>query len=225
MWTGQAVMVLTLCVALTSALRNSFNMGFRRPHPFTPRCPSASKPCRTKAIMNADFLPPGTREIHSPPCSCPESSACSDDWEADQGRVITRELHTNGNISMTFSMMFCGTIQPQSRCTPGQVSLQLSGWSPIPTEVDFINCSCPERRPLVLHSVTTRADHRQYHSYVCGNHKRRCKRRHRNRDRCMETNPTNHTVTYPCKCSRFTSCLHDPDYPQLGYTCRRSSSG
>ena len=74
-------------------------------------------------------------------------------------------------MNMTLSMMFCSAVQPQRLCTSGEVALQLTGMSHVPTEVDFIECSCADPRPMVLDRKWYGPDHRQYHAFVCDKHK------------------------------------------------------
>ncbi|KAL8621121.1 hypothetical protein ACOMHN_048163 [Nucella lapillus] len=214
---------VTLCVTLTSANRQTNSYADNSGWGHNPRCSSSSKPCQTKVVMYAEFLlPEGYREIRSPPCSCENGFPCNEDWEGHSDHVITRQLVTNGNISMTFSIMFCHAILPKEQCVPGQVAMQLSGWTPMPTEVDFINCRCSDRKPLILHTVTTGADHREYHAFVCADHKDRCKRRRG--DQCMVSDPTTHTVIYPCYCSRRTICQRE-NLSSLRHVCKRRHFG
>ena len=85
--------------------------------------------------------------------------------------VTLTTFRLSGNINMTLSIMFCNAVQPQRLCTSDDVALQLTGLSHIPTEVDFIACTCADPRPMVLDRKSYGADHQQYHAFVCANHK------------------------------------------------------
>lgn len=211
--------LLAVLVAMVSVCHASSFFGFGYPNGaprMKPRCPSTVKPCRIKVEMTSSLL--GNQMIENDPCSCPNSKTCSNDW-SDHDHVITRQLRTESSISMVLSMMFCDAIQPQRQCTAGEVALQVKGYSVVPTEVEFIQCTCPDARPLVLHERYHGADHRQYDSYVCSSYKPRCTVGWGNRQDCMTSDPDTHSQSYPCQCPSSHSCRANAyDGP---FQCRR----
>ncbi|KAK7095438.1 hypothetical protein V1264_006842 [Littorina saxatilis] len=176
-----------------------------------PRCPVASTPCRIKTERE------GFSDIISGQwCSCPDSKSCSNDWRTNQDRVVVRELVIDGNINITFSMMFCDAVQSQTQCSSGQVALQLVGDPEQPIKVDHINCACADTLPLVRHEKSVGAELRLYHSYVCANHKRICNIGWT----CQTTDTVTgtaflHTTGYPCRCPTGTACQSYPSYNTL----------
>ncbi|XP_076454588.1 uncharacterized protein LOC143289489 [Babylonia areolata] len=211
--------VLTVCLCQHSWARFGFMARPQRHQRGWPRCTSSSRPCRLRAELqgNDPTAPSGNairRVISRQLCSCPSSMPCSTHWSSTNHRVISRELRTNGNINMTFSMMFCAPVRPelQAWCGQGDVALRLKGLTSVPTEVESMPCTCTDRRPLVLHRTYRGPDFLQYDDYVCANHKRRCNVEW-SPDICLIHNMANQTDSFPCKCPQHTVCRSTSDMP------------
>ncbi|KAL8605731.1 hypothetical protein ACOMHN_065856 [Nucella lapillus] len=211
-----AVAILCCCQSSLAFYRRPFRNSGRMPP-----CSESSRPCRLQAVLvgvDSRSDPPGElrRLIHNHLCSCPPSAPCSTDWSPSNNKMISRELRTNGNINMTFSMMFCTPVHLDQNqrgwCQPGQVALRLMGMSSVPTELDFVSCRCADSRPLVLHRRYIGMDFKQYDDYVCSNHKRRCNVEW-NPDTCLIHTPANRTDGFPCKCPYGTVCRSTSDIP------------